>query len=119
MDARAVVEIEMKLASVLTGSGGTELVPARIPHAELRYGFLGRKSASSLPSVNRGPGDNVHGMFDVPPGETRTMSFDVWVFPPVLGPKEAFTARSIGFIDQFGNYRPHDSHPFAKAKLSM
>src|SRR4051794_7976515 len=55
-------------------------INVRIPYAELRYGFLGRKSVSGLPSVNRGRDDNLHGMFDVPPGETRTTSFDFWVF---------------------------------------
>ena len=32
-----------------------------------------------------------------------TMSFDSWVFPPVAEPKEAFTAHSVRFMDQFGN----------------
>lgn len=78
-------------------------IEVRVPHAELRYGLLGRKKVSGLPSVNRGPDDNLHGMFDIPPGETRTMSFDFWVFPAVVGPKEAFIAHSVRFMDQFGN----------------
>ena len=78
-------------------------VEVRIPHAELRYGLFGRKKVSGLPSVNRGPDDDLHGMFDIPPGETRTMSFDFWVFPPVVEPKEAFIAHSVRFMDQFGN----------------
>lgn len=78
-------------------------IKVRVPHAELRYGLLGRKSVSGLPSVNRGTDDNLHGMFDVPPGETRTMSFDFWIFPPVVEAKAAFIAHSIRFMDQFGN----------------
>jgi hypothetical protein len=78
-------------------------IEVRLPHAELRYSLFGRKKVSGLPSVSRGPDDNLHGMFDIPPGETRTMSFDFWVFPPVVEPKQAFTAHSVRFMDQFGN----------------
>jgi hypothetical protein len=81
----------------------TSQTVVRIPQAELRYGFLGRRRVSGLPSVNRSADDNVHGMYDIEPGDTRTMAFDFWVFPPVVGEKEAFVAHSIRFMDQFGN----------------
>jgi hypothetical protein len=78
-------------------------IEIRIPHAELRYGLFGRKMVSGLPSVNRGPDDNLHGMFDIAPRATRTMAFDFWLFPPVAVPADSFTAHSVRFMDQFGN----------------
>ena len=78
-------------------------VPVRIPQVELRYGCLGRKRVSGMVMVSRRPHENMHGMYDIPPHETRNMSFDFWVYPPVVKPTEPFTAHSVAFIDQFGN----------------
>lgn len=79
------------------------LVPVRLTHIELRHGFLGRKRESGMVMVSRGSHENMYGMYDIPPGETRNTSFDFWVYPPVCKPHEHFTAHSIIFIDQFGN----------------
>jgi hypothetical protein len=78
-------------------------VPVRLPQIELRYGFLGRKRESGMVMVSRGLHENMYGMYDIPPGETRDASFDFWVYPPVAKPDEHFTAHSIVFLDQFGN----------------
>ena len=75
----------------------------RIPQVELRYGFLGRKRASGMVMVARSWRENMYGMYDIPAGETRDVSFDFWVYPPVAEAEELFTARSVVFIDQFGN----------------
>lgn len=63
-------------------------VPARIPQVELRYGFLGRKRASGMVIVAREWRENFYGMYDIPPSETRDVSFDFWVYPPAPKPKE-------------------------------
>ena len=81
----------------------TVSVPVRIPQVELRYGFLGRKRAAGMVLVSRSWRENMYGMYDIPPSETRDVSFDFWVYPPVEKPKNAFAARAIVFIDQFGN----------------
>lgn len=78
-------------------------VPVRIPQVELRYGFLGRKRTSGMTMVSRGLHENMYGMYDIPPGDTRDLSFDFWVYPPVSEPIDPFTAHSVAFIDQFGN----------------
>ncbi len=92
-------------------------VPVRVPQAELRYGFLGRKRVNGIVMVPRSAKDNLHGFYDIPPNETRNAPFDFWVYPPVAKVGEDFTARSVTFIDQFGNrhsvkkvtFRPHDA----------
>lgn len=78
-------------------------VPIRIPQVELRYGWWGRKRVSGIAMVSRGLRENIYGMHDIPPGETRDVSFDFWVYPPVVKAIESFTAYSVAFIDQFGN----------------
>jgi hypothetical protein len=78
-------------------------VPVRIPQAELRYGFLGRKRVSGMVRVSRGLDENMYGMYDIAPNETRNLSCDFWVYPPVVEPSEPFTAHSVQFFDQFGN----------------
>lgn len=78
-------------------------VPVRIPQVELRYGFLGRKRVSGMGMVSRAAHENMYGMYDIPPNETRDLSFDFWVYPPVLEPSKPFTAQSVVFFDQFGN----------------
>jgi hypothetical protein len=78
-------------------------VPVRVPQIELRYGYLGRKRESGMVMVSRGLHENMYGIYDIPPGETRDASFDFWVYPPVVKPHKQFTARSVSFIDQFGN----------------
>lgn len=78
-------------------------VPVRIPQVEIRYGFLGRKRASGMVMVSRSWRENMYGMYDIPPGETRDVSFDFWIYPPVEKPENAFTSRAVVFIDQFGN----------------
>jgi hypothetical protein len=79
-------------------------VPVRLPQVQLSYGLLGRKRASGMVMVSRGLHENMFGMYDIPPGETRDVSFDFWVYPPVSEPTEHFVARSISFVDQFGNH---------------
>lgn len=78
-------------------------VPVRIPQVELRYGFLGRKRVSGMVTVSRGLHDNMHGMYDIAPNETRNVSFDFWIYPPEVEASKPFTAKSVRFFDQFGN----------------
>ncbi len=78
-------------------------VPVRIPRVELRYGFFGRKRVAGMVMVSRQLNENMYGMYDIAPHETRNLSFDFWVYPPVASPAEAFTPRQVRFFDQFGN----------------
>ncbi len=78
-------------------------VPVRIPQVELRYGLLGRIRASGMVMAAREWRENMYGMYDIPPGETRDVSFNFWVYPPVVKSAEHFTAHSVSFIDQFAN----------------
>jgi len=78
-------------------------VPARITQVELQYGFWGRKRISGIVMVSRQLHENMYGMYDIPPNETRNVSFDFWVYPPVANSTETFIAHAIIFIDQFGN----------------
>jgi hypothetical protein len=78
-------------------------VSVRIPQVELRYGFCGRKRASGMVMVSRRLPENMYGMYDIPPNETRNVSFDFWVYPPVVASTEPFVARTVSFFDQFGN----------------
>lgn len=78
-------------------------VPIRIPRVELRYGFLGRKRVAGMVMVSRQLHENMYSMYDIEPHETRNLSFDFWVYPPVASPAEAFIPRQIIFFDQFGN----------------
>jgi len=78
-------------------------VPARVTQAELRYGFLGRKRVSGTVMVSGSMPENIYGAFDIEPEETRELTFDFWVYPPVRDSFESFTPLSVAFIDQFGN----------------
>jgi hypothetical protein len=78
-------------------------VPVRLPQVELRYGFLGRHCVSGMVMISNGARHEMYGMFDIPPGETRNVTFDFWVFPPVAKPEDDFTVNSVTIIDQFGN----------------
>ena len=78
-------------------------VPVRIPQVELRYGLLGRKRVSGMVMVSRQLHENMYGMYDIPPNETRNLSFDFWVYPPVVASTEPFITRKVYFFDQFGN----------------
>ena len=78
-------------------------VPARIFQVELQYGFLGRKRTAGMVFVSRSWRASMYGMYDIPPGETRSVRFDFGVYPPVEKPENPFTARAIVLIDQFGN----------------
>jgi hypothetical protein len=78
-------------------------VPVRIPRVELRYGFFGRKRVAGMVTVSRQLHENMYGMYDIEPHETRNLSFDFWVYPPVASPAEAFIPRQVIFFDQFGN----------------
>lgn len=78
-------------------------VQVRIPRVELRYGFLGRKRTAGMVMVSRQLHENMYGMYDIEPYETRNLSFDFWVYPPVASPAEAFSPRQVRFFDQFGN----------------
>jgi hypothetical protein len=78
-------------------------VSIRVPQAELRYGFLGWKRVNGMIMVARGARDNMHGIYDIPPNETRNAHFDFWVYPPTKKSGESFTAHSVLLMDQFGN----------------
>jgi hypothetical protein len=78
-------------------------VPVRIPQVQLRYGFLGRKRVSGMGMVSRTADENMYGMYDIPPNETRDLTFDFWVYPPVFAPSKPFVAQSVVIFDQFGN----------------
>lgn len=78
--------------------------PIRITHAELRYGFGGRKRVSGMMvTVSRSLRENLYGVFDILPNETTNLSFDFWVLPPVVKPIEPFTAHSVTVFDHLGN----------------
>jgi hypothetical protein len=78
-------------------------VPVRITQAELRHGFWGRKRVAGVAMVSKGLHENMYGMYDIPPGETRDVTFDFWVYPLAVKPVVHFTAHSVTFMDQFGN----------------
>lgn len=78
-------------------------VPVRCPQVELRYGFLGRHRVSGMVMVANGERHRMYGMHDIPPSETRDLTFDFWVFPPVVKAGEDFTVHSVSIMDQFGN----------------
>jgi hypothetical protein len=44
----------------------------------------------------------MYGLFDIPPGKTRDLSFSFWLRPPVAAQPEAFTAHSVVLTNQFG-----------------
>jgi hypothetical protein len=77
-------------------------VPVRIPQIELRHGFLGRRRTAGMVMV-RHPEENIYGFYDIGPGDTTNVSFDFWVYPPVVEAIQPFTAHSVVFFDQFGN----------------
>jgi hypothetical protein len=80
-------------------------VLVRISQVELRYGFFGRHRASgSVMDANDGS-QRMDGMCELPPGGTRDVSFDFWIFPPEAEAGTDFTAHSVTVIDQFGNRR--------------
>jgi hypothetical protein len=82
----------------------THSAAIRITHAELRYGFGGRKRVSAMGvSVSRSLRENLYGMFDISPNETTNLSFDFWILPPVVKPTEPFTAHSVTIFDHLGN----------------
>ena len=76
-------------------------IPARIPQMELRYGLWGRKRVRGGIIVE-GP-DQMYGMYDIAPNDTRGSRADFWIFPPVCKKNQTFTAHSVVFYDQFGN----------------
>ena len=78
-------------------------VPVRVTRADLRYGFLGRKRVSGTAMVSASKPENIYGAFDIPPNETRDLTFDFWLYPTVRDSWETFTPHALAFIDQFGN----------------
>lgn len=78
-------------------------IPVRCPQVELRYGFLGRHRVSGMVLVANGEMQRIYGMYDIPPGETRDLTFDFWVYPPVVKSSEDFIVHSVTIMDQFGN----------------
>lgn len=78
-------------------------VPVRSPQVILHYGFLGHRKVFGMVLTASGGPRNVYGMNDIPPGETRDLSFDFWLFPPVAQEGKAFVAHSVTVMDQFGN----------------
>jgi hypothetical protein len=76
---------------------------ARVPEAELRYGFWGSKRVNGMIMVARSARENYYGFYDIPPNETRDASVHFWVSPPVAKPEQEFVAHSVTLIDQFGN----------------
>jgi hypothetical protein len=78
-------------------------VPVRVTHAELRHGLFGRKRISGTAMVSGSTEEKIYGAFDIPPDESRDLTFDFWMYPPVRDSWETFTPHSLAFIDQFGN----------------
>ena len=78
-------------------------VPVRVTHAELRHGLYGRKRISGTAMVSGLMPEKIYGAFDIQPDESRDLTFDFWVYPPVRDSWESFTPYSLAFIDQFGN----------------
>jgi hypothetical protein len=78
-------------------------VPVRVTHAELRHGLYGRKRISGTAMVSGLMPEKIYGAFDIQPDESRDLTFDFWVYPPVRDSWESFTPHSLAFIDQFGN----------------
>lgn len=78
-------------------------VSVRVPRAELRYGFFGRKRVTGMVRVSRQLHESMYGMYDIAPNETRNLSFDFWVYPPVASPTKPFVPHQVNFFDQFGN----------------
>jgi hypothetical protein len=80
--------------------------PVRIVRAELRYGGLGWKRVIGVVMVARKWLENMYGLYEIPAGETRDVSFDFWVEPPTVKPTQEFIAHSVIFFDQLGNRHP-------------
>lgn len=78
-------------------------VPVRLPQVKLRYGLFGRHHVSGMVMVENGERRRMYGMYDIPSGGTRDVTFDFWVFPPVTEPGTDFIAHSVVITDQFGN----------------
>lgn len=75
--------------------------PVRIPQAEIRFGFFGRRRVFGSAMVE---GQNhFYGMYDIPPNTTRDAQVSFWVFPPCLEANHPFIAKRIVLYDQFGN----------------
>lgn len=99
-------------------------IPARVLQVELRSGFWGRKRLSGIVMVSSGGRREIYGQYDIPPSETRNVSFSFWLYPPVDKRAKAFVAHSVVFIDQFGNrhkmrsvsFRPLSSVMSGKSK---
>ncbi len=49
---------------------------------------------------------NFYGIYEIPQGESRDVTFDFWLVPPVRKSAEDFKVRAVVFIDQFGSKHP-------------
>jgi hypothetical protein len=113
-DARTMQIVGSMLATNISS------VPALVAQAELRFGFRGRKRISGMVMVSGSTHEKES--CDIPPGETRDVTFEFWLYPPVRDSWETFTPRSVTFIDQFGNkhvvdrltFIPHTTPPSAR-----
>jgi len=81
----------------------TSNAPILIPRVELHYGSIGSKQISGMVMVAKEWMENFYGIYEIPPGESRDVTFDFWLLPPVRKPTEDFKAHSVVLIDQFGN----------------
>lgn len=81
----------------------TSNVPILIPRVELRYGSAGWKQISGMVLVAKEWMENFYGIYEIPPGESRDVTFNFWLLTPVRNPVEDFKAHSIVLIDQFGS----------------
>ncbi len=77
--------------------------PARSPQVQLRFGLFGRKRVAGMVLTADGEPRRMYGMHDIPPGETRDLTFDFWIFPPVVERGRKFVAHSVTVLDQYGN----------------
>src|ERR1700694_1268473 len=53
--------------------------------------------------VSREWRENSYGLYDIPPKESRDVSFDFWITPPIKMATEEFRPHSVAFLDQLGN----------------
>ncbi|HEY3333081.1 MAG TPA: toll/interleukin-1 receptor domain-containing protein [Capsulimonadaceae bacterium] len=75
----------------------------RITKAVLAHGFLGTKREVGVVMVGGDASDSILGTFDIPAGQSRTVSVNFWLLPPVIDANSHFIAHAVILFDQFGN----------------
>ena len=78
-------------------------IPIRSLQTEVRYGLFGRRRTVGTSFIANGGPSRTYGLYDIPPGETRDLHFDFWIFPPVVGLTEPFRPKKLIVFDQFGH----------------